>query len=37
MYGVVPAKTMVRLLEPAAKGATSIKVDTGLTDWQEGD
>jgi len=37
MYGVVPAKTMVRLLAPAAKGDTTIKVDAGLTDWAVGD
>lgn len=37
MYGVVPAKTMVRLLVPAEVGATTITVETGLTDWAVGD
>jgi len=37
MYGITPAKTMVRVIEPAVVGATSIKVDTGLTDWQVDD
>jgi len=38
MVGVQPPTPLVRLLEPAARGATSIKVDTGLeASWLVGD
>lgn len=35
MYGTIPTTKMVRLKAPAAKGATTITVDTGLT-WAVG-
>jgi len=37
MYGTVPAKQMVRLLEEVKAGAESIKLDAGLSDWLVGD
>jgi len=36
LYGTVPTNEMVRLLAPAAIGATSITVDAGLS-WVAGD